>query len=209
MLGKIFGVICAIAVVFAIFGNALPELGGAVMDGARGAVTLSVALLGMNCLWCGILRVMSEAGVLTRLSRMVTPLIKVFFPDTYKSGIGREEICANVAANLLGIGNAATPAALSAMEKMQSQNPTPERASRDMITLAVLNTSSIAILPTTILTLLRSSGAIDPFRILMPIWICSSVCSLLALTLCRVFGEIYKKREERRGRRLIKKNEGA
>ena len=120
-----------------------------------------------------------------RLARLLRRPLAFFFPDTAKSGEGLEEICANLAANLLGVGNAATPMALRALEKMQKNNPTPEVATGDMITLTVLNTCSVSLIPSTLLALRQQAGASDPFEVLLPIWICSVCCALLALVVTR------------------------
>ena len=185
MLGKIFGVICVLSVVFAFINSKITELGNAVIDGASSAVSLTVSLCGMMCLWCGIMRVLERAGVIERLAKLLSPFLKFFFPDAYKKGEGCSEIAANVSANLLGIGNAATPLAICAMKKLQKNNPTPSVASSDMITLAVLNTASISIVPSTILALRRAAGSSEPFSVVAPIWICSACTSALALLLCR------------------------
>ena len=105
-------------------------------------------------------------------------------------GIG--EISANISANLLGIGNAATPLALAAMKKLQAINPDKSTASADMITLAVMNTASFNIIPSTIIALRRAAGSVAPHAVIAPIWIVSAACALLALiltgALCRITG---------------------
>lgn len=186
MISRVFGVICIVAVVSGIANGRISEVSCAVFDGASGAVELTVSLVGIMCLWCGIMNVLRKAGAMKKLARLISPLIRVFFPEAYRSGIGCEEISANISANLIGIGNAATPLALKAMEKLQSINPTPDRASGDMITLAVLNTSSVSLLPTTIIALRRAAGSVEPYSVIFPIWICSAASSLLALTLTRL-----------------------
>lgn len=200
MLGKIFGIITVVSVFVGIVCGRVGELGNAVLDGASDAVTLTLSLLGMMCLWCGILNLLKEAGVIRALTRLISPLLKLFFPDAYKSGVGCEEISANIAANLLGVGNAATPMALSAMQKLDTINPEPGKASPDMITLAVLNTSSVSLIPSTILTLLRGAGAADPFSVIIPIWMTSLTCALLSLVLCRVAGAAEEHRRKIRMR---------
>jgi spore maturation protein A len=120
-------------------------------------------------------------------------MLKCFFPDAYKSGEGIGEISANISANLLGIGNAATPLALRAMEKLQKNNPDREVASDDMITLAVLNTASLNIIPTTLLALRRAAGSTSPYSIIAPILITSCCCSLLALLLCKAMRTIKRR----------------
>lgn len=97
-----------------------------------------------------------------------------------------EEISANLSANLLGIGNAATPLALRAMAAMEAGNPEPGRATDDMITLTVLNTASVSLVPTTILALRRAAGAASPYAILVPVWICSGAAAVLAVLICRL-----------------------
>ena len=139
MLGKIFGAICVASVSFALINSGADDIGNAVIDGASSAVSLTISLCGMMCLWCGIMRVLERAGMIERLARLLSPLLRFFFPDAYRKGVGCSEIAASISANLLGIGNAATPLAICAMKKLQENNLTPSIASHDMITLAVLN----------------------------------------------------------------------
>ena len=183
MLGKIFGGLVLLSLVAGILLGNTAELSNAVLDGAKGAVELTLSLCGIMSLWCGIMRVMEKAGMIEKLSALLKPMLKIFFPDAYKSGVGIGEISANISANLLGIGNAATPFALKAMEKLQSINKDPLCASADMITLAVMNTASVNLIPTTIIALRRAAGAKEPYSVIAPIWITSLACCLMALTL--------------------------
>ena len=183
MLGKIFGVLCLIALIFGILTGNITQLGSAVLDGAANAITVTLSLCGMMCLWCGMMRVLSEAGVIRRLSRLLSPFLKCFFPDAARTGEGIEEISANISANLLGIGNAATPFALRAMEQMQKHNPHPERASGEQITLAVLNTASVTVIPANLLALRRAAGSENPYAIMVPVWITSILSAAMALLL--------------------------
>ena len=186
MLGKVFGVMCLIALAFGAIGGQGAAMASAVLDGASGAIRLTITLAGAMCLWCGVMRVLEEAGAIRRLSRLLRRPLAFFFPETAASGEGMEEICANIAANLLGVGNAATPMALRALEKMQKNNPNPAVATGDMITLAVLNTCSFSLLPSTLLALRRAAGVLEPFAVLIPIWLCSLTCASLALLFCRL-----------------------
>ena len=185
MLGKIFGAICVASVCFALINSGADDIGNAVIDGASSAVSLTISLCGMMCLWCGIMRVLERAGMIEKLARLLSPLLRLFFPDAYRRGVGCSEIAASISANLLGIGNAATPLAICAMKKLQENNLTPSIASHDMITLAVLNTASASIVPGTVLALRRAAGSGAPTAVVAPIWICSFCTSALALLLCR------------------------
>lgn len=188
MLGKIYGIICLLALLFGIWNGNAAALGGAVIDGAAGAVQVTLSLCGMMCLWCGMMEVLREAGAIRRLSRLLRPLLRLIFPRAAQTGEGLEEISANVSANLLGIGNAATPMALRAMERLQKHNPKPDRASAEQITLAVLNTASVSLIPANLLALRRAAGSPQPYAIMVPVWIVSVVCAALAVVLTRLFG---------------------
>ncbi|MBQ7348047.1 MAG: spore maturation protein A [Clostridia bacterium] len=183
MLGKIFGIMSIIAFFFGIFTGNTEALGSAVLDGAARALEVTLSLCGMMCLWCGMMRVLQEAGAIRRLSCLLAPFLRVFFPEASQSGEGVEEISANISANLLGIGNAATPFALAAMEKMQKHNPHPARASAEQITLAVLNTASVSLIPANLLALRRAAGSERPYAVMIPVWISSILCASMALLL--------------------------
>ena len=186
MLGKIFGILCVVAFVFSLLTGNAASLGNAILDGASGALQVTLSLCGMMCLWCGMMRVMSDAGLIRKLSRLLMPFLRVFFPEASRTGEGIEEISANVSANLLGIGNAATPFALKAMEKMQKHNPYPSRASAEQITLAVLNTASVTLIPANLLALRRAAGSSQPYAVMIPIWIASILCAAMALLLTSI-----------------------
>ena len=132
------------------------------------------------------MRVLSEAGLIRVLTRLLSPVMRLCFPRAYACGEGIEEICANIGANLLGIGNAATPLGLRAMQQLQRHNPDPTCADNEQITFAVLNTASVTLIPSTLLALRRAAGSARPFAVLVPIWITSTVCTSIALLLCSI-----------------------
>jgi len=185
MLGKVFGVMVLLALGFGFSTGAGESMATAALDGADTAIRLALTLGGAMCLWCGVMRVLEEAGAVRWLARLARRPLSLFFPETAASGEGMEEICANLAANLLGVGNAATPMALRALEKLQKGNSRPEEATGDMITLTVLNTCSVSVIPSTLLALRHHAGAANPFDVLLPIWICSACCAGLALLVTR------------------------
>lgn len=203
MLGRIFAILVLSAFLCAIFTGNVAPLGVAVLDGASSAVRVVISLAGMMGLWCGVMRVLTDMGIIAAFARLLRPFLRLFFPDSYDPERGGGEIAANLAANLLGIGNAATPMALTALRKMQENNPDKSRPTRDMVTLTVINTAPISLLPTTILALRRAAGASDPFAVVLPIWVTSTVCHVLALVLSRVAGSVadIRKNVAAKGRR--------
>ena len=186
MLGRIFGILCLISLIFGMLEGRIDAVATAIPDGAASALSVTLSLCGMMCLWCGVMEVLREAGFVRRLSRLCTPILRLFFPRAYKSGVGSDEISASIAANLLGIGNAATPLALAAMEKLHASAPAPDTASGEEITLAVLNTASLTLIPANLTALRRAAGSSDPFTIMLPVWVVSCLSSLLALLLTAI-----------------------
>jgi len=185
MLGICFFVLCAVSVGFAAAAGNMSALTDAAIDGAARAVELVLSLCGMTVLWSGVMAVLREAGMIRVLSRILSPLLRPAFPQAWRTGAAREEITAAVTANILGIGNAATPLALEAMRKLQAENPAPHEASDDMVTLTVLAASPPALLPATVIALRRAAGALQPHRIIVPVWLVSGACAVIAVVLCR------------------------
>ncbi len=205
MLGKIAGILFLVSVACAAFCGNTAALAGAVFEGAESALQLVLSLLGMMALWSGILRVLREAGAIRLLARILRPILVAFFPQASKNEEIAGDIAASMAANLLGVGNAATPMAISAMQKLQAVNPDPTRASPDMITLAVQGAAPVALVPSTVLTLLRTAGSKDPFAVILPVWVVSAFGWLLSLIFCRLCGGVLLYMERKR---LKKRNVG-
>ena len=183
MLGKIFGVFCTLSLLFGVLCGKLTDVAAAIPDGAAKAVEVTLTLLGMMCLWSGVMQVLSDAGIIQKIARIFAPFLRHVFPKAYKAGEGYEEICATLSANFLGVGNAATPFALCAMKKMQRHNPHPESADNEQVTLAVLSTASLTLVPANLLALRRAAGSQNPFSIMIPVWITSMLCVSFALLL--------------------------
>ena len=183
MLGKIFGVFCVLSLLFGALCGKLTEVASAIPDGAGKAVEVTLTLLGMMCLWSGVMQVLLDTGIIKRISRIFAPFLRHVFPKAYKTGEGYEEICATLSANFLGVGNAATPFALCAMKKMQQHNPCPDAADNEQITLAVLSTASLTLVPANLLALRRAAGSKNPFSIMIPVWITSVLCVAFSLLL--------------------------
>lgn len=183
MLGKIFGIFCTLSLLFGALCGNLTDVAAAIPDGAAKAVEVTLTLLGMMCLWSGVMQVLSDADIIQKIARIFAPFLRHVFPKAYKTSEGYEEICATLSANFLGVGNAATPFALCAMKKMQRHNPHPESADNEQITLAVLSTASLTLVPANLLALRRAAGSQNPFSIMIPVWITSLLCVSFSLLL--------------------------
>ncbi len=190
MIGIIFAVMVLSSLAFAIpCGNA-NALANAVFDGASSAVSLTVTLISVMCLWCGIMNVFEKKGLIKKFSHLISPILRIVFPDAYKKGLC-DEISLNISANVLGMGNAATPFGISAMKHLNSLNPTPLRASDDMVMLAVLNTASVDLFPATLIALRQSAGAETVYEIIIPTAVTSFITVVFAVVITKIFSRVF------------------
>ena len=166
------------AVVCGILTGQSAALTGAAMEGARTAAEVGLTLLGPLCLWSGVGALLQETGVSHSLMRLLRPVLGRLFPASFRDPEAAQNISTNVTANLLGLGNAATPSGVAAVRRMKMLSGGAE-ASDEMCRLVVLNTASVQLLPTTVAALRASNGAAAPFDILPAVWL-TSVCSVTA-----------------------------
>ncbi len=167
-----------------------PEVAAAALEGAESAIKLSLSIAGMLCLWSGVMEVMRRSGLADRLSRMLRPLLRLLFPDVADDRAAMDSIAANVSANLLGLGSAATPLGLEAARRISRKGP-PGTASDALCTLVVCNTASIQLIPTTVASVRASAGCATPFDILPAVWLASSLSVCVGLLACRLFARLW------------------
>ena len=166
----------AVSLVFGILTGSVGELGGAALEGATAAVELCVSMAGIMCLWTGVMEVMEQCGLSAALARLFRPLLRLLLPEASRDPETLAAISANLSANLLGLGNAATPAGVRAAQAM-ARELRGSKASDELCLLVVLNTASIQLLPVTIAAVREAAGAAVPFDILPAVWV-TSLCSV-------------------------------
>ena len=178
----LFNYIIVLMVVFSIVFGALngnlTALSAAAVAGAKDAVTLSLSLCGMICLWCGVMELMRRSGLSGKLSRLLRPMLAKLYPTAAKDPETMDALSSNVSANLLGLGNAATPAGIKAAVGLKRLSGRAS-ASDELCLLVVMNSASIQLLPVTVASLRASFGASAPFDILPAVWL-SSLLSVSA-----------------------------
>lgn len=156
------------------------------VSGAQDAVRVLISLTGAICFWSGILRIAEKGGAAQKCQKLLSPVIKRLFPKTAHTN----KIMMNIIANLFGTGNAATPAGISAMEGMDEENGKSPYPSQEMCRFTVMNTASLQLFPTTVISILTSFGAKNPLSIVPYVWISSS----LALTSALFAQSLFTKR---------------
>ena len=171
----IFTVLLGISVLFAAILGRGSEVAAAIPQGAQAGITLAVSLAGSICLWTGVGKLMEKIGLTALLSNFLRPLLHRIFPDTKTASDLAGFLSANICANFLGLGNAATPMGIQAVRQMKDAR-NPDRATDQMCRLVVLNTASIQFLPATVAAVRVSLGCATPFDILPMVWI-TSLCS--------------------------------
>ena len=180
MMNFIWGGLVLISILCALASGRMEELSGAVLSGAAGAVELIISLLGMMCLWTGLMKIAEKGGLTAVLAKLFSPVMARLFPDYPKDSPAVNAICMNITANLLGLGNAATPLGVAAMKEMaKARGPGESAADNGMVMFVVINTASLQLVPTMMLTLRASHGAASPFDVMPAVWI-TSACALCA-----------------------------
>ena len=162
----------------------------AAVEGAQAAVELCVSIAGMLCLWTGVMEIMRRSGLAEGLSRLLRPVLSALFPQVSKDRGVMDSISANVSANLLGLGNAATPLGIEAVRRMERKSP--GTASDAMCMLVVCNTASIQLIPTTVASVRAAAGSTAPFDILPAVWLASALSVGVGITACKLFARIWR-----------------
>jgi len=166
------------------------DLVGATFDMAETAFRIALGLTGVMCLWLGIMRMGEKGGAVDLLAKAFSPLLRRLFPGVPSGHPASASIVMNMAANMLGLDNAATPLGLKAMKEMQTLNPTPDTASDDQILFLVINTSAVTIVPITIFTYRAQMGAVDPTDIFLPILIATYCSTMVGLVVTSFFQKV-------------------
>ena len=187
MLNILWPIFLIVSFVFAFFCGRIEEVNNSIFESTKGAVELCFSLLGVICLWNGIMQILLEAGITKYISRFLKPVMKVLFPKLKKEDDEYKEITMNMMANIMGLGNAATPSGLKAMETMQRKNKNKKILSDNMAMFIIINTASIQIIPTTVIAIRNSLGSQNSTAMILPIWISTIIAFLAATISAKIF----------------------
>lgn len=177
-------------VVAAIAQGRIELVTAAALNGAKDAIAVCFGLISVLVFWLGMMRIAQDAGLLIKLARLFRPIAKFLFPSVPIDHPAMGYILSNMSANLFGLGNAATPMGLKAMEELQKLNPNPKVATPAMCTLLALNTSGLTLVPTTIIAIRMKHGSLDPTDIIGP----TLFATLCATSIAILFDRFYRRR---------------
>ncbi len=185
-----FGLMAIAVVVAAINGTADAVTRGAV-ESASTAVQIAIGLIGIMTLWLGIMRVAEAAGLISLLGRALRPLLRLLFPEVPAGHPAAGAIVLATAANMLGLANAATPLGIKAMEELQTLNPDKDTASNPMVTFLAMTTSSVQLIPATMIGVLVASGSREPTAIIAPSIVATFISTIAAVTVAKLLQRFY------------------
>ena len=180
----------ALSVIFGALTGNLGALGGAALEGARSAVELCLSLAGVMCLWTGVMEVMNQSGLSALLARAFRPLLQRLLTQAARDPETLATVSANLSANMLGLGNAATPLGIRAAERMAHDGG--GIASDELCLFIVLNTASIQLLPTTVASVRAALGCADPFDILPAVWLTSAAAVVVGVLAAKLFARVWR-----------------
>ena len=193
MVAYIWAFLIGIGVIYSLLTGNINVINESILTNANEALELILNLLPIIVLWTGILKIAEDSGLLDKFANLLKPILKKLFPDVPSNNKALGYISSNIAANMLGLGSAATPAGLKAMKELQEINPKKDTASPPMITFLVLNTAGVTIIPTTILALRVAYNSSNPSEIILPAVISTACSSIAGITLDYIIRKRAKK----------------
>ena len=186
MLNIVWPIFIIISFSYAIFSGNLENLNNSIFESTNSAIKLSIDLLGSMCLWSGIMQIASKTTLIENLTKLLNPLLNFLFPKLKENKKIKKEVSMNIIANILGLGNAATPLGLKAMKSMQEENKNKETLSDTMMMFIVVNTASIQLIPTTVIAIRNSLGSQNPTSIIFPTWISTIIAAVIGITVTKI-----------------------
>jgi len=196
MVNVIWVAIALIGIVFAMFNGTMNEVNEAVFKGAKEAVTISIGMISILVFWLGLMRIAEKAGLLRGLGILTKPIVKRLFPEVPPNHPAMGYIVSNMIANLFGLGNAATPMGIKAMEELKKLNGNSEEASRSMVTFLAINTSSVTLIPATVISIRMTYESTAPGEIIGTTLVASFLGTVSAIIIDRYY---YWKRSRKGG----------
>jgi len=175
-----------VSFIYAMFTGKVNEINNGIFSSVSDAVQLAITFLGTICLWNGIMEIVKETSLINRLTNFLNPLLKILFPELKGNNQANAEISMNMIANILGLGNAATPLGIKAMKTMQRVNKNKDKLSNSMAMFIVLNTASLQLIPTNVIAIRSSLNSTNPTEIIFPVWISTIVAAVIGVCATKI-----------------------
>lgn len=194
MINFIWAGLLIFGIVVAVFTGNLDAVTQAAIDNAETGVSLALGLIGIMALWLGLMKIAEDSGIVNKLAKALRPIMTRIFPEVPADHPAMGAMIMNVAANMLGLGNAATPLGLKAMKELQTLSDDKETATNAMVTFLAINTSSVTIIPATTIGLLTAAGSTNPTEIIGPTLVATIISTIVAVIAAKTFEKLPKYR---------------
>lgn len=186
MLNILWPIFIIVSFIYALIVGRINNINSGIFESLSSAVELSITFLGTICLWNGIMEIAKQTTLISKLTNFFKPLINLLFPDLKDNEIAKQEISMNIVANVLGLGNAATPLGLKAMKTMQKENKRKETLSNSMMMFIVINTASLQLIPTNVIAIRTSLNSQNPTSIIIPVWIATIIAAAVGIICTKI-----------------------
>lgn len=193
MINYIFGIFIIVGVVYSFLTGNGQVINDSLLSSGGVAIEMIFKMVPLLCLWLGVMKIAEESGLLLKISGFFSRVLHPLFPELKKGGEAISYIASNMAMNMLGLGNAATPFGLKAFECMQKDNPKKDTATRSMITFLVINTASVTLIPTTVISFRMLNNSNNPTEIVGACLIATVLSCMFGLIMDRIFYKLWRK----------------
>lgn len=193
MINKIWAVFIILGITYSVITNNVEIISTEIIKSCETSFNLIIKIFPVMALWLGIMKIAEEAKLLTKISKLISPIMKKLFPEIPKNHESLSLITTNVVVNMFGLGNAATPIGLKAMKSLQTINPKKDTASRSMITFLILNTTGLTIIPTTLISLKLMYGSVNPTELVLPCFLASLISTISGLIIDKILARKDKR----------------
>ena len=186
MLNILWPIFIILSFIYALISGKVNEVNNGIFTSLSDAVQLSITFLGTICLWNGIMEIAKKTSLINKMTNFLKPFINFLFPELKENKIAKQEISMNMIANILGLGNAATPLGIKAMKTMQKDNKAKDTLTNSMMTFIVINTASLQLIPTNVIAIRTSLNSGNPTSIILPVWIATVIAAVVGITFTKI-----------------------
>ena len=186
MLNILWPIFIILSFIYALISGKVNEVNNGIFESLTDAVELSITFLGTMCLWTGIMEIAKQTNLINKMTHLLKPLINFLFPDLKRNESAKQEISMNMIANILGLGNAATPLGIKAMKTMQKENAKKDTLTNSMMMFIVINTASIQLIPTNVIAIRTSLNSQNATGIILPVWIATIIAAIVGIAFTKI-----------------------
>lgn len=186
MLNILWPIFIILSFIYALISGNVSQVNEGIFNSLTDAVELSLTFLGTICLWNGIMAIAKKTSLIKNMTGFLKPFINFLFPDLKNNENAKQEISMNMIANILGLGNAATPLGMKAMKTMQKENKQKDTLTNSMMMFIVINTASIQLIPTNVIAIRMSLNSQNPTMIILPVWIVTIIAAVVGIVFTKI-----------------------